>query len=333
MRKLYVYLIILVATALCSSCNNEWEDEQYESYISFKAPVNADTGVTDVYVRYKEDGKVTYRLPVIVSGSNTNQKDMDIHVAVDLDTLNTLNRERFSTREELWYEALEENKFEFPEVIHIPAGSNVALLDVDFKLNNLNMVNKWVLPLTIVDNASYNYQSHPRKNYAKALLRVIPFNDYSGSYSTTTMEVFFRNPDGSIDKKPMVANSRTAYVVDENTIFFYAGLVGENLDKEIRRTYKIYMQFDQETKTLKVWPEDDRINFELFGTPDYSVAVIKDATRPYLEHHYVSFSIEYNYDDITSAPGAIVPYKVKGTLTLERNINTQIPDEDQQIEW
>ena len=33
--------------------------------------------------------------------------------------------------------------------------------------------------------------SHPRKNYAKALLRVIPFNDYSGSYSTTTMEVFF----------------------------------------------------------------------------------------------------------------------------------------------
>ena len=175
--------------------------------------------------------------------------------------------------------------------------------------------------------------SHPRKNYAKALLRVIPFNDYSGSYSTTTMEVFFRNPDGSIDKKPMVDNSRTAYVVDENTIFFYAGLVGENLDKEIRRTYKIYMQFDQETKTLKVWPEDDRINFELFGTPDYSVAVIKDATRPYLEHHYVSFSIEYNYDDITSAPGAIVPYKVKGTLTLERNINTQIPDEDQQIEW
>lgn len=180
MRKLYVYLIILVATALCSSCNNEWEDEQYESYISFKAPVNADTGVTDVYVRYKEDGKVTYRLPVIVSGSNTNQKDMDIHVAVDLDTLNTLNRERFSTREELWYEALEENKFEFPEVIHIPAGSNVALLDVDFKLNNLNMVNKWVLPLTIVDNASYNYQSHPRKNYAKALLKIIPFNDYSG---------------------------------------------------------------------------------------------------------------------------------------------------------
>ena len=296
MRKLYVYLIILVATALCSSCNNEWEDEQYESYISFKAPVNADTGVTDVYVRYKEDGKVTYRLPVIVSGSNTNQKDMDIHVAVDLDTLNTLNRERFSTREELWYEALEENKFEFPEVIHIPAGSNVALLDVDFKLNNLNMVNKWVLPLTIVDNASYNYQSHPRKNYAKALLKIIPFNDYSGSYSTTTMEVYIKNQDGSFDKKPLTTNTRTAYVVDDNTIFFYAGLMGEELEQ--RETYKICMHFDEENMTVDITaPHKEEIYFKNNVIPNYSVAEIMDSTRPYLMHRYVSFTIDYDFAD------------------------------------
>ncbi|MCA4533395.1 DUF4973 domain-containing protein [Bacteroides xylanisolvens] len=331
MRKLYVYLIILVATALCSSCNNEWEDEQYESYISFKAPVNADTGVTDVYVRYKEDGKVTYRLPVIVSGSNTNQKDMDIHVAVDLDTLNTLNRERFSTREELWYEALEENKFEFPEVIHIPAGSNVALLDVDFKLNNLNMVNKWVLPLTIVDNASYNYQSHPRKNYAKALLKIIPFNDYSGSYSTTTMEVYIKNQDGSFDKKPLTTNTRTAYVVDDNTIFFYAGLMGEELEQ--RETYKICMHFDEENMTVDITaPHKEEIYFKNNVIPNYSVAEIMDSTRPYLMHRYVSFTIDYDFADVTSAPEPIY-YKVQGTMMLERNFNKQIPDEDQQIEW
>ena len=331
MRKLYVYLIILVATALCSSCNNELEDEQYESYISFKAPVNADTGVTDVYVRYKEDGKVTYRLPVIVSGSNTNQKDMDIHVAVDLDTLNTLNRERFSTREELWYEALEENKFEFPEVIHIPAGSNVALLDVDFKLNNLNMVNKWVLPLTIVDNASYNYQSHPRKNYAKALLKIIPFNDYSGSYSTTTMEVYIKNQDGSFDKKPLTTNTRTAYVVDDNTIFFYAGLMGEELEQ--RETYKICMHFDEENMTVDITaPHKEEIYFKNNVIPNYSVAEIMDSTRPYLMHRYVSFTIDYDFADVTSAPEPIY-YKVQGTMMLERNFNKQIPDEDQQIEW
>ena len=331
MRKIYVYLIILVATALCSSCNNEWEDEQYESYISFKAPVNADTGVTDVYVRYKEDGKVTYRLPVIVSGSNTNQKDMDVHVTVDLDTLETLNRERFSTREELWYEALEKNKFEFPEVVHVPAGSNVALLGIDFKLNDLNMVNKWVLPLTIVDNSSYNYQSHPRKNYAKALLKIIPFNDYSGSYSTTTMEVYIKNQDGSFDKKPLTTNTRTAYVVDNNTIFFYAGLMGEELDQ--RETYKICMRFDEENMTVDITaPHKEEIYFKNNVIPTYSIAEIMDTTRPYLMHRYVSFTIDYDFADVTSAPEPIY-YKVQGTMMLERNFNTQIPDEDQQIEW
>ena len=256
---------------------------------------------------------------------------MDIHVAVDLDTLNTLNRERFSTREELWYEALEENKFEFPEVIHIPAGSNVALLDVDFKLNNLNMVNKWVLPLTIVDNASYNYQSHPRKNYAKALLKIIPFNDYSGSYSTTTMEVYIKNQDGSFDKKPLTTNTRTAYVVDDNTIFFYAGLMGEELEQ--RETYKICMHFDEENMTVDITaPHKEEIYFKNNVIPNYSVAEIMDSTRPYLMHRYVSFTIDYDFADATSAPEPIY-YKVQGTMMLERNFNKQIPDEDQQIEW
>lgn len=52
------------------------------------------------------------------------------------------------------------------------------------------MLEKWVLPLTIVDDGAYDYQSHPRKNYAKALLKVVPFNDYSGSYTASSMKVY-----------------------------------------------------------------------------------------------------------------------------------------------
>ena len=104
-------------------------------------------------------------------------------------------------------------------------------LNIDFDLRGINMTDKWVLPLTIVDDASYNYQGHPRKNYAKALLRVIPFNDYSGSYSTSTMEVYIRNANGSTDNKPMVTNNRYSILVDNNTIFFYAGLMSEDLSK------------------------------------------------------------------------------------------------------
>ena len=318
---------------LITSCNDEWKDEQYRQYISFKAPIkDKDNGVTPIYVRYNPDGKVRYQLPVIVSGSTTNEQDIDVHVALYEDTLEILNRERFSGRTDLWYTLLEEDKYEFPEIVHIPAGTCVEQLNIDFDLRGINMTDKWVLPLTIVDDASYNYQGHPRKNYAKALLRVIPFNDYSGSYSTSTMEVYIRNANGSTDNKPMVTNNRTAYVVDNNTIFFYAGLMSEDLSRDERELYKIYIRFNED-KSLSMWADnEEKIGFKLYGTPAYSVTETKDATRPYLKHRYVSFTIEYDFKDVTSRNQEVL-YKVKGTMLLERNLNTQIPDEDQQIEW
>ena len=35
----------------------------------------------------------------------------------------------------------------------------------------------------------------------------------------------------------------------------------------------------------------------------------------------------------TLSPGQILKYKVDGTLSMERKLNTLIPDEDQQIQW
>ena len=78
--------------------HNEWESEQYVQMVSFKAPVNAQ-GVTPIYIRYtSRKGKVTYQLPLIVSGSTMNSKDLNVHVGLDLDTLDVLNVEHFGSR-------------------------------------------------------------------------------------------------------------------------------------------------------------------------------------------------------------------------------------------
>lgn len=333
MKKIYISLVILVMALLGSSCNDEWNDEQYEQYISFKAPIG-NKGVTDIYVRYKQNGKVTYKLPLIVSGSLVNNADRTVRIAVDPDTLAQLNSERFG-REDLYYRELGSQYYDFQETVDIPAGISNTTMDIDLKLDNLNLVEKWVLPLSIVDDPSYNYVRHPRKSYSKALLRILPFNDYSGSYSTTTMQVFIKNEDGSYNKDDaMVADSRTGYVVDENTIFFYAGLVDEELID--RAKYKVYFRFSSkdEGMTVTLFTDDDSaIKLKQVGTPSYAISEIMDATRPYLKHRYITFNIEYDYVDYTSAPGVEIPYKVKGTMILERNINTQIPDEDQAIEW
>ena len=90
MKKIYYLLLTMTVLIVCASCNNEWESEQYVQMVSFKAPVNAQ-GVTPIYIRYKPEGKVTYQLPLIVSGSTMNSKDLNVHVGLDLDTLDVLN--------------------------------------------------------------------------------------------------------------------------------------------------------------------------------------------------------------------------------------------------
>ena len=47
------------------------------------------------------------------------------------------------------------------------------------------------LPVQILDDASYNYTSHPRKNYAKAMLRIFPFNDFAACRHVPSMRQAF----------------------------------------------------------------------------------------------------------------------------------------------
>ena len=328
MKKKYSLLFLLAVLVLCSSCNDEWKDEQFEHYISFKAPLD-DNGVTQIHVRYKPDGEVTYQLPLIVSGSTTNNSDMTVHVAVDPDTLQTLNYEHFQSREDLYYMELGSQYFTMPETVDIKAGENTSLLNIDFTLGNIDLVDKWVLPLTIVDDPSYNYVANHRKHYRKALLRVMPFNDYSGMYSGTALKTFLK---GYENDAAIVKSEIPVYVVDENTVFFYAGTVDEN--RIDRRKYKIYASFDTQTKRVMLTADDPNINFQVNGTPVFIVEETMDATRPYLLHRYVTISkIDYNFTDYTTVPGATIDYTVRGSMILERKINTQIPDEDQAIEW
>src|SRR5699024_1593975 len=111
---------------------------------------------------------------------------------------------------------------------------------IDFTFKDIDLVEKWVLPLTIEDDPSSNYTANPRKHYRKALLRVNPFNDYSGTYSGTALKVVM---EGYEDESPIVKDEITAYVVDENTVFFYAGNIDE--DRQDRREYKIYATFNE----------------------------------------------------------------------------------------
>ena len=107
MRKLYILGMILGMYATFSACNDEWKDELYTQMLSFKAPLG-DNGLSEIYVRYQPDGTGIYQLPVIVSGSKSNSRNIDAKIAVDEDTLRILNQEKFPVgRQDLWMSPLQ----------------------------------------------------------------------------------------------------------------------------------------------------------------------------------------------------------------------------------
>lgn len=324
MKNILPVFILLGTLLLGGACNDEWKDEIYRKDIGLRAEVNSE-GVTNVYLPYTANGEVTYRLPVVVGGSKMNESNLNIRIAVDPDTLPDLNEARWKQRKDLYYQLLEDQFYELSSpTCLIEAGACVGLYDVKFKFSGLNLVEKWVLPLTIVDDPSYrpNY----RKNYRKALLRVMPYNDYSGSYAATSMNVYIEN-----NTSPMTAKKRTLYVVSENQCFFYAGVISEELIQ--REKYKIILTFNEDgTVDAKAADPNNAMNFQVQGKATYKTSVTKDATLPYLEHHYTTVYMTYTYNDVTTYDDYAISYRAEGNLLMERKINTLVPEQDQ-IQW
>lgn len=322
MKKTFPYLIILFSLLLTVACNNEWEDELYEKTISF-----GKSGVYQVYIKYdSEGGVIPYSVPVLVTGSTNNDRNIDVTVAVDNDTLTALNFERFRNRTDLYFIQLAEDNYEFETfTTTIPSGENTSLLDLNFKIQDLNLIDKYVLPLRITETSQFRPTT--RKWYSSAILEVIPFNDYSGIYSASSGLVWDRTRSES-SQTALTVPTREARVVDENTIFFFAG-VTEEQDRN-RATYKLKAKFEVDgTDSLVVLSADStKINFsQQIGT--FSIRKEMDPLLPYLERKYTIINLEYRFDDVTN-PVFPLKYRFKGSMTLERKRNTLIPEEDQQ---
>ena len=331
MKQIHYLFIAIFATMCCVSCNDEWVDEQYEQTVSFKATPN-EQGVTPIYVRYKTEGKVTYDLPIIISGSTPNSQKRTVKIGLDPDTLAVINQEVYGQREELYFRQLDASYYSMAETQDITSGESTGKIAIDFSLANLDQTDKWVLPLQILDDPIGNYKANYHKYYRKALLHVNPFNDYSGSYSGTLYKIFLE-PD--TENAVTMSNIRT-YVVDDSTIFLYAGL--RDIDYLDRKYYKIFIKFTDERidinkKKLEIYTDNPLINLSIQSEPYYVIEEEVDPVKVYMKHIYITLGLNYTFEDYTTIPDTPIKYSVTGTLVMQRDLNTLIPDEDQQIQW
>lgn len=88
---------------------------------------------------------------MLVSGSTPLDRDLNVRIAVDPDTLVALNLANYhELRKDLWYELLPEQNYEFTApTCYMPAGTRKELFPIKFKFSGLNLSKEWVLPLTV----------------------------------------------------------------------------------------------------------------------------------------------------------------------------------------
>jgi hypothetical protein len=142
--------------------------------------------------------------------------------------------------------------------------------------------------------------------------------------------------DGQYDtRNPYVVSNKQFYATGENTAFFYAGLI--DYTHKTRSNYRVNVTFnDDYTLTLEAGEqaENDKtpLNFSYDpASANYSVSEELDQLRPYLLRKLTLVNLKYYITDYTQ--GEPVNYKFEGTYAMLRIINTQIPDQDQAIQW
>lgn len=339
MNKIINLIVAMAALTFCFSCNDEWEDEQFAHYVGFKAPINAD-GCTTVHVRYKTDGStISYKLPLVVSGSTVHGSDITAVVELDADSLYTLNMTNIGERrKDIWYQDLSDASLHggtqrvlnsFPAQVKIPAGESVALLDLQLNLQDLDQSWRWVLPLRVAENQP-GYQANTRKHYNNAMLHIVPFNDYSGTYSASTMPGYAQDANGNypLDQAPYTTTEKTLYATGDNTAFFYAGAIDHTYKQ--RDEYRIDVEFQPTGGGLLLSAQNPNLEFRA-ESASFSKSDVADPLKPYLVRKVTTIVAVYYMKDSTG--GVPVYYKYDGSMTMQRTINTQIPDEDQAIEW
>lgn len=328
MKKNIKFIVLSCMLILGAACNEPWEEEVFTNYVGLKSPLNS-SGVTNIYLPYEKDGKYIYQLPVVVAGSQMLGKNLEVNIVEYPDTLDILNEARYNERDDLYYKLLPKDYYEFPSsYCHIPADSCVGLFDIQFDFTGLDLRYNWVLPLRVAESDSYT--PNPRKHFSKALLRIMPYNDYSGTYSGTDTRIFIED----FNSNPISLASRTFYVVDEKSVFLYAGDISVNLKD--REKYKIKLTFEDDGNlTVKQFDENNQIEFQLYKDhqPTYERRVEKDATRPHIERHYTTVRFNYSYNDITTyGEQNPIKYRVECVMLMQRTIDTLKPERDQ-IQW
>lgn len=230
-KNLFTAATALLAFAL-AGCIGELPEEQFEKYVLLTV-----NGWSEQDIKFTTSNTAEFPIPISISGTSSNNENVDVKLQYDLDLLARYNLEKYKLQEDLYYSAVPNDAITLTEEVSIAAGSEngVATLVIDF--NKISDPFKdYVLPISIKTTSSYKLQPLGQAEILKrseALYHIRRVNSFSGDYSGS-VSVYQTNGRGSIVSPYVIKGSgspvpvKTLYALSENECYFFAGQIDRN---------------------------------------------------------------------------------------------------------
>ncbi len=310
-------LILLCLAGLFVACEDNFRGEMFEKKILINQ-----NGFQEYDLNYIDNEYKDTTIAVAASGTATLDRDVVVTLAVNADTLDGYNWERYRNDKSLYFELLPEHMYSFEkEGIVIKAGTEYTTVPIRFYLDRFEKDKKYILPISIVSVSEYTVAA---PEYSTILMNVVLANDYSGTYSLSG-----QTSEPSTGDYVDVRMTRTLRAEGPDQISLYASNIAEN--SVTREDFRIMMTVNADsTLTYSVYSGDAPFsitpaepNLDLENPVNrYTVRRIEDSQNSHKHYVTTTFYMNYDYVDNTD-PENPATYRWAGTASRTETVTVR----------
>lgn len=303
MRKIAFLCVSVLVLIVNISCNDELNDELFDKYVYFTK-----NGWQDYNVDVTETGIVEVPFSIAVNGTSANDRDVNVLLALDSDTLVGYNFDKYKFQTDLYYSEFPAHCYTFEsENVVIPSGSEYAKAKLTIDMNKIeDIYADYVLPLAIKEVSVYTIA---KPKYSKLLMRLLFRNDFSGTYSGDGKVMDVTN-----ESKELRVGNKTLYAMAAKKCYFFAGHKDRN---SVDRADYVVTATVNPTGDVTLEATNPALNFTQ-ERAEIEWTRKPHTTDPRFEIVTTELNVQYTFKDLTSEDNTIMRYK--GSMVVSRNI-------------
>lgn len=303
-----LFLIGILLMAMNTSCDDDLADELFTKYTY----ITNNGWKEDISLSIEENDMGYLPLDLGVSGTSRNGKDITIKLAVDPDTLQAYNEERFKNLTDKYFKILPAESYTFDSEdikYKIKSGKEntraVVAIDLNI-LRNIDVYEEYVLPVRITESQG---EIVGPGRYSTLLAKIGFNNEYSGIY-TGKGEIKYKSGIKDIVEG---VTTCTMIAIGSDDSFIYAG--NANRQSENAKTFIINVRLNEDN-SLTLSALEDKIKLIPMNAQLKRTYRLKDSdNRYYIENAIVD--LKYSYIDPSDEIETVYTYEASLSKVTE----------------